>query len=305
MALKGTVSAMLAAVGVMSGAQALAAGSLPDSITMKTAGFIPEGVEYDTKNKRFLVGSIAQGKVFVVAPDGALTPFISDADIKSSVGLEVDEERNRLLVAVSDRSQPAGAAKLGVYDLRTGKRIALVDLAAAGPAEAKEHFANDLAVGPDGSTYITDTRARVIYKVTSQNAASVFVALSGAERLNGIVVHPKGYLLVGESGAGDVYKVPLDKPGSFSKVTLPEPVLGVDGMLWHPDDRLIVVRNDKSQTVVSLKSSDDWASATVDSKGTSSTQQTTAALADGGVYVVHPFFNDAAAMPSLERVTLK
>jgi hypothetical protein len=147
--------------------------------------------------------------------------------------------------------------------------------------------------------------ARVVYKVTPKYVGSVFLPMPSAERLNGIVAHPKGYLLVGESAAGDVYKVPLDKPATFSKVKLPEPVLGVDGMLWHPDDRLIVVRNDKSQLVVALKSSDDWASASIDSKGTSSTQQTTAALTDNGVYVVHPFFTDAKAMPLLERVELK
>jgi sugar lactone lactonase YvrE len=309
MRMKGTVSALVAAVSVVGGAHALAAESMPASITMNTAGFIPEGVEYDTKNKRFLVGSLARGTVFVVGANGTLTPFIQDPDLKSSVGIEVDEERNRLLVANSDSAvfggQSPGQAKLGVYDLGTGKRLAMVDLGAVGPSDAKAHFANDLTVGPDGSAYITDTQARVIYKVTPKYAASVFLALPAAERLNGIVANPHGYLLVAESAAGDIYKVPLAKPEGFGKVKLPEPVSGADGLLWHPKGCLIVVRNDKSQLVIALKSADDWASATMDSKGTSSTQQTTAALVDSGVYVVHPFFNDAKAMPALEHVQLK
>ena len=41
----------------------------------------------------------------------------------------------------------------------------MIDLAAAGPKDAKVHFANDLTVGEDGSVYVTDSFARVIYKV--------------------------------------------------------------------------------------------------------------------------------------------
>lgn len=314
MSKKGYVPAMLAALGALAAVPAaLAAAEMPATITMDTAGTVPEGVEYDTKNKRFLVGSLAEGTVFTVASDGKLTPFIKDPDLKSSVGIEVDEQRNRLLVANSDRDvfggQSAGQAKLGVYDLGTGKRLAMVDLAAVGPSDAKSHFANDVTVGPDGSAYVTDTMARVIYKVTPKYVASVFLpnSFGSVERhsFNGIVAHPKGYLLVAESVAGDVYKVPLKKPASFTKVKLSEPVSGADGLLWHPDDCLIVVRNDKSQLVVALKSKDDWASAEVDSKGASSTQQTTGALTDDGVYVVHPFFTDAKAMPILERVELE
>lgn len=315
MSTKGYVPAMLAALGaIVAAPSALAAAEIPPTITMDKAGIVPEGVEYDTKNKRFLVGSLAEGTVFTVASDGKLTPFIQDPDLKSSVGIEVDEQRNRLLVANSDRSvfggQSAGQAKLGVYDLKSGKRLAMVDLAAVGPSDAKSHFANDVTVGPDGSAYVTDTMARVVYKVTPKYVASVFLpnTFGSIERhsFNGIVAPPKGgYLLVAESVAGDLYKVPYDKPASFTKVKLTEPVSGADGIVWHPDDCLVVVRNDKSQLVVALKSKDDWSSAEVDAKGTSSTQQTTGAITDGGVYVVHPFFTDAKAMPIIERVKLE
>jgi sugar lactone lactonase YvrE len=307
-------TSLVALVATAAAGQTLAATKLPDTITLKSPGVVPEGIEYDTKNKRLLAGSLSQGTVSVVGADGTLTPFIKDPDLKSSVGIEVDEERNRLLVANSDRSvfggQSAGQAKLGVYDLSSGKRLAMLDLAAVGPSDAKSHFANDLAVAADGSAYVTDTMARVIYKVTPQYKASVFLpnSFGGTDRVafNGIVAHPGGYLLVAEMAAGDIYKVPLDKPLSFSKVKLPEPVPGADGMLWHPQENsLVVVRNDPSQLVLALKSSDNWASAQIDSRGTTKMQHTTAALTDNGIYVVHPFFNDAKAMPVIEHVQLK
>src|SRR5947207_4065080 len=88
-----------------------------------SGGFIPEGVEYDTKNKRLLTGSLAEGTIFQWQADGNLTPLLTDADLKSSVGIEVDEERDGLLVCNSDAAvfwgKVAGQAKLGIYMLTT------------------------------------------------------------------------------------------------------------------------------------------------------------------------------------------
>ena len=285
----------------------------PAVITFTTAGTIPEGVEYDAKNGRFLVGSLSKGTVFVVGNDGTLTPFIQDPDLKSSVGIEVDEERNRLLVANSDSAvfsgKSAGQAKLGIYQLDTGERIAMIDLAATGPKDAKAHFANDLTVGEDGSVYVTDSFARVVYKVDPSNAVSVFLPNSFGEAkdhmLNGIVFNPAGYLLVAESVTGDLYKVPVADPKAFSKVKVPDSLAGADGLVWHPNGSIIVVRNDNSLSAVALSSSDDWASASPAGKGTYALQATTAAVAGDDVYVVHPHFSDANAMPSIERVALQ
>ena len=302
----------IAALGAIACAPVVAADAAATTIKMKSTGFIPEGIEYDTKNKRFLVGSLVKGTVFVVANDGTLTPFIQDPELKSSVGIEVDEERNRLLVPNSDSAvfggQGAGQAKLGVYDLTTGKRLAMVDLAAVGPKDAK-HFANDVTVGSDGSAYITDTMARVIYKVDAKYNASVLVPNTFASipqfQFNGIVYHPSGYLLVAESVTGDLYKVPVAKPESFTKVKLPEQPVGADGIVWHPqDESLVVVRNDKSQQVIAFKSTDNWATATVQGRGTFGSQGTTAAVNSNGVYVVQPFFADANAQPVIEHVHL-
>ena len=43
---------------------------------------------------------------------------------------------------------------MGAYDLETGDRIFMTDLAAVAPAD--RHFANDVTVGPDGTAYVTD-----------------------------------------------------------------------------------------------------------------------------------------------------
>src|SRR5690606_19338304 len=129
-------------------APAAGGNDIPERIVIERQGVIPEGIEYDETSGRFLVGSLGEGTVFEVAFDGTLTPFVTDDELVSSVGIEVDEARNRLLVCNSDSSVFAGGgpgqAKLGIYALDSGERISMTDLTAAleGTPEGA-FFAND------------------------------------------------------------------------------------------------------------------------------------------------------------------
>ena len=278
----------------------------PETIVAERGGFIPEGVEYDTTNSRFLTGSLSEGSIFEIHDDGRVTAVVSDPDLVSSVGIEVDEPNNRLLVANSDRSVFEGAsegqAKLGVYDLTTGERIAMVDLTAAvieAPADAA-YFANDVAVADDGTAYVTDTRMSVIYRVGPDYDVSVLHRFDGFGP-NGIVHHPSGYLLV--CGGTDLWKVPVDDPAGATGVTLPEEIDGQDGMVWMPDGRLAIVSNFGGR-VVTLTSDDDWATAQLEAAASYEMQATTGAVVGDHIYVVHPHFADPDP-PSLERVTFR
>lgn len=283
--------------------------ALPATIVAERGGFIPEGVEYDTTNGRLLTGSLSEGTIFQIHPDGRVTPVVSDPDLVSSVGIEADEPRNRLLVANSDRSVfqggGAGQAKLGVYNLTTGERMAMVDLAAAitNPPAGAVYFANDVAVGDDGTAYVTDTRMNVVYRVSPDYEVSVLHRFEPAQGLglNGIVYHSSGYLLV--AGGTILFKVPLDNPAGTTEVTLPEPIPGQDGMLWTADQRLAIVSN-SSNRVVALTSSDEWATAQLAGVASYSVQATTAAAVGDDIYVVHPHFGDQDP-PSIERVTFQ
>jgi sugar lactone lactonase YvrE len=280
-----------------------AAAMLPDEIVAERGGFIPEGVEYDMANGRLLTGSLSEGSVYEIHPDGRVTAHVEDAELISSVGIEADEPRDRLLVANADRSVfesgGTGVATLGVYNLTTGERIAMVDLAAVADAGADaQHFANDVVVADDGSAYVTDTRFGAIYQVTVDYEASLLHRFDDAGAgPNGIVHHPGGYLLVARGAT--LWKVPLDDPASASEVTLPEEVPGQDGMVWSAG-RLAIVSN-ASNRVVALTSEDDWATATVAGVAPYEPQATTAAVVGDDIYVVHPHFADEDP-PSIQRV---
>jgi len=287
-------------------AETPAAAMPPATITAVRGGFIPEGVEYDTTGHRFLTGSIAEGSVMMIGDDGSVTAVVTDPDLVASIGIEVDEERDQLLVANSnspfDTGGGPGAAKLGVYRLSTGERLAMVDLAATMPNAPADlmHFANDVAVGADGSAYVTDTRASVLYRVTPDHQASVMYRFEGFAP-NGIVYHPSGYLLV--VGGAMMFKVPVDNPDATTPVMLPEEIPGQDGAVWMTSGRLAIVSNSASRVVV-LTSADDWATAQIAAQASYEGQATTAAVVGDDLYVVHPHFMDQDP-PSLERVTFE
>jgi sugar lactone lactonase YvrE len=281
-------------------------------ITAARGGFIPEGIEYDQANGRFLTGSLAEGSIFVIGRDGSVTPFITDAELVSSVGIEADEARDRLLVANSDRSvfQPGnvGQAKLGVFSLTSGEKLAMVDLAAVigTPTDPTAYFANDVAVDGEGNAYVTDTRQNVVYKVTPTYEASVlhrFTGLPEGTALNGIVYHDGGYLLVVASA--NIYKVPVANAAGTTQVNVADPVPGQDGALWDAAGRLVVVSNSAdAPRVVALTSSDDWVSAQRAAVATVVGQATTAAAVGTEIYAVHPHFADAEP-PSIEQAVFQ
>ena len=291
---------------VAASAPARVAESLPDVIVAQRGGFIPEGVEYDMTHGRLLTGSLSEGTIFEIQPDGGVVPAVSDPDLVSSVGIEVDELRGRLLVANSDfavfQGGATGQAKLGVYDLASGDRIAMVDLAAAIPDAGADaaYFANDVVAADDGAAYVTDTRMNLIYRVSPEYEASVFHRFDdGGAGPNGIVDHPGGYLLVARGAT--LWKVPLDNPGGAAEVTLPEEIPGQDGMVWSAG-RLAIVSS--ANRVVALTSADDWVTADLAAAASYETQATTAAVVGDDIFVVHPTFAGDDP-PSFERVVFQ
>lgn len=278
----------------------------PEKVSFTKAALYPEGVDWDAANNRFLVTSIHQGLIGAVTVDGHYSVFASDPHMVSAVGLHIDAPRDRVLVCnadpgASEHSSPKTTGKLAglaVFRLSTGELIRYVDLAKGLDGA---HFCNDLVIDKDGSAYVSDSFSTVIYKVDPSYHASVLIndkRFSGVGfNLNGLVIKDH-YLLVNKYNDGTLFKVPLNNPEAFTQVKISEKFHGADGMLWARDGSLVLIANDsghggskpaiKTDKVVRLRSTDNWASATVISeKNTGDVFATTGTLKDGQVYVVH------------------
>jgi len=104
---------------------------------VNNSGLYPEGIDYDTKNERFIFGSMHKGIVYAMDTEGKLTTFATNNKLVSVSGVYTDETRNRLIIANGDlgisqksaSSASAGSvATVEVYNLTTGALLQQIDL---------------------------------------------------------------------------------------------------------------------------------------------------------------------------------
>lgn len=281
------------------------------SLTVERPALYPETIEYEKSNDKFLLGSFREGAVYEVDQAGRASLLVDDPRLCSVLGIAADEPRGRLWAVNSNlgasikpcAAGPKKLAGVGVYDLRTGKPVNYVDLSALldGP-----HLLNGIALDASGNAFVTDSFSPVIYKVTPRGDASVFLEderfAGNAINLNGLIVHPDGYLLVIKKSDGALYKVPLDRPKTFTRVALARRLVGGDGLTLIDERSLVVVANrtpeHSSNAAYSLASDDGWASARVAAEqDLGDVYPTTAALRNGTLYVVQSKLNQLIAAP--------
>ncbi|TWP54277.1 SMP-30/gluconolactonase/LRE family protein [Lentzea tibetensis] len=255
----------------------------------------PEGVTYDPIRDRFLVGSVVHGTVSVVQPDGSARTLVDEPALITTMGLAVDVRRGRLLVVngdvgISKKSTPETIGKiagLGVYDLRTGRRIAYHDLGALDPS--RKHFGNDVAIAPDGTAYVTDSHSGTIYRVPLRGKATIafrddrLLPVGAGNGANGIVRLPTGQFLIAHSSGRALYKL----SGSvLTQVTAAAPVGAPDGLLLR-GGALLAIDNTRANRVITLRSPDNWKTASVTaSVAWPEPAPTTMAHSRCGVYVL-------------------
>ena len=286
---------------------------IPDEISFTQPGLYPEGIAFDKFNSRFLVSSFGKGTIGTVSLNGNYTPFIEDNDLKSTLGLHIDEARKRIIVAVTD-GLLGDVAKVGVYDLNTGSRIWLIDLASLYPGGI--HLADDLTIDPQGNIYITDVKSPVIYKVDINGNASVFFEDQYFAMppgfpyywigFNGIVYDNNGFLIVtfyagAFVGKPSLFRIPINDPQNFSAVELDVvatfPEFSLDGILLSRDGKELIGVNNKFIAVpgeiVHFSSNDHWVSAKqIETFPTGFTSPTTATSDGKDVFVIYSFLYD-------------
>jgi hypothetical protein len=265
----------------------------------------PETIEYDAARAQFLLGSFREGAIYSVARDGQVTPLVDDPRLCSVLGIAVDPVRGRLWAVNADLGAcrkpsvagPKQLAAVAMYELATGKALGYFDL---GPLLPGPHLLNGIALDEAGNAYVSDSFAPALYKIDAQGHASVFVMsprfAGDGINLNGLVVHPGGYLLVIKKSDGRLFKVPLAEPQRFSQVKVDRPFVGGDGLLLSGARSLVIVANrtpeQTTDAAFALSSRDDWVSArVVEELPLGDDYMTTAVARDGKLYAVSSKLN--------------
>jgi hypothetical protein len=275
-------------------------------LTVRKPALYPETIEYDPGRKRFLVSSFREGAVYAVDDRGAVERIVDDPRLCSVLGIAVDSKRGRIWAVNSDlgaslkpsQAGPKHLAAVGIYDLTTGKALDYVDLSGLSDGE---HLLNGIALDSRGNAYVTDSYAPNIYQIDAQGHAQLLLHAAQFRgpgiNLNGLVVHPDGYLLVIKKSDGSLFKVPIDDPARFSRVQLARPLLGGDGLTLVSSNELVIVANQVPGTATnaafSISSGDGWRSATIDAvQELGDVYPTTGIVRGSKLYVIHSKLNE-------------
>jgi sugar lactone lactonase YvrE len=216
--------------------------TLPDST------FWPEGVDYDPRTLRFYVTSVRHGTIAEVNGDGRVREVVPrhSQHIGAILGVRVDPTRDVLWATTSgipqlDGYQPAdsGIAALLRVRISDGAIEARWDL----PPVTGGHVLGDLAVGPTGDVYVTDSTQPVLYRLRAgadtleRFTNPLFHSLQGvAPTGDGRALYVADYshgLLRVDLATGTVSRL-ADAPGSTS--------LGCDGIAVS-GNTIIAVQN--------------------------------------------------------------
>lgn len=211
--------------------------------------FFPEAMTYDRGSRRFLIGSLYKRKVVVVDEiTGRAADYATfrEAGFFGVLGLEADNVRGALYVlSAADStmqgytSEADGQSFLHRLQLSSGRQVTRV----APPTAAGGHLLNDLVQAPDGTLYMTDSRAGVLYRWRpGSRALEPFVTIGSHVSPNGIAWSGDGRALYVAHLEGlsrvDLRTREVLPVGHSPALTL----VGIDGLATYRGD-LIAVQN--------------------------------------------------------------
>lgn len=227
-------------VGVMGLVAAQAATPARD-VLIDARNVHPESITSDARGALY-TGSMA-GIIYRALPGEAkATPFIRpDATngLQAVFGVLADDRSNRLYACtVTNPFAPraAGApppppSELVAFELRTGRLVARWPLPAPGGV------CNDIAVGPDGGVYASDTPGGRILKLAADGKSLAVVAQAdGLKGIDGIAFASDGTLYVNIVTTGQMLRVVLGAQPAAVALT----PLQLDSSLGGPDGLRLV-----------------------------------------------------------------
>lgn len=220
-------------------------GVADTAFTLPWRDFVPEGLARDPRSGDVFVSGVHARRVVRVGGDGRAEPFVDG--LWSALGLAVDAERRILWIGTAAMPETAGAdsselgrgAVVGV-DLASGRRVAELSL----PEDGRAHVPGDLSLAPDGTLFVSDGAAGVLW-VRRPGSASLDV-LTGPDRL----VSPQGSALSADGRTLWLADYSLGllavdpSTGVARSLSQPEDaaLLGIDALLLEGND-LIAVQN--------------------------------------------------------------
>jgi len=200
--------------------------------------FWPEGVDYDPRTRRYYVASIRHRTIAEISPDGSTRElWLRDSGVVGAMfGVRVDSVRGTLWATTSAAAQmvnygPADSTIAALLRIRISDGT--IERRWNIPRTPQGHTLGDLAIGPSGDVFVTDSNEPVLYWLRSGADTLESIRSPLFRSLQGIAPSPDGRLLYVADYSHGILRVNLatksvirvaDAPGSTS--------LGCDGLAW-------------------------------------------------------------------------
>jgi sugar lactone lactonase YvrE len=269
-----------------------------------------EGIGVDRSQRTFYVsettggeihrGNVRTGRTEVWLPEGA--------DGRATArGITVDR-RGRVYIAGGPNSTQSGGPDLWIYS-PGGDLLAALRVGVPNP------FLNDVAIGPDGAAYFTNSNAPQVFRVarkdgrwqvrTWADATGVIPTQTGFN-LGGIVVSPdRRALVVAQGNTGRLWRFDLRTRAVSAIDTGSIALTNADGLVLR-GRTLWVVRNfDRVLTTLKLNRSATKARLVAETPTDPTRVFTTAKIARGRLLLVDSKFDEPVAAPPYEVVALR
>ena len=204
----------------------------------------PEGIAYDSATGDIYVGSIHRRAIYRLTPGGSVEELgtSSKDGLMEVLGIWVDADRRTLWAATGEGEfrepldGPPRRNELVRYDLVTAR------LNGRWPIPDDElRLLNDVATGPDGTAWATDTVRGELFRVGPDDELELFHRYPDLVFLNGIAVSPDdGAIYLGHFAGLSVVS-PED--GSIDEIEGLDMALGMVDGLSYAAGRLVLVQN--------------------------------------------------------------
>lgn len=223
---------------------------IPKSIvraTLSDSTAWPEGLDYDARSHRYYVSSVRHRTIVEVSPNGSERELFS-RDLPGNgavLGVRVDSRRNVIWATM------AGLRQMERFSPMDSTIAALVRVRIAdGTIERrwnlsteKRHVLGDLAIGPAGDVFVTDSDDPVLYRLPPGADSLESLRNPLFRSLQGLAPSPDGRFLYLADYSHGILRVNLE---TKTVIRLGEPphvtTLGCDGIVLHRG-AIIAVQN--------------------------------------------------------------
>lgn len=225
-------------------------------ITLPGTRVFPESIT-SLADGTLIAGSLGHGNVMRIAPGSTMAEeWIKPGTggLNQVLGVYADEKGKTLWVCSNKLDNNGEATAAMAFDLKTGAPKATFPLPGDGT------LCNDIAVGTDGTTYVTDTRQGSVLMVKRGGKVLEIAAknplLAGAD---GLAFGSKAILYVNSVSAGKLIRLDIEPDGKAKSVTelkLSRPLDRPDGMRAIGKNRLLLAENSEKMSIVTFQGTD-------------------------------------------------